>query len=180
MQISGRRAICYYISDADFHYLELMQKEGDCPEGKTLLDCHMCKGDCQGTYLSAIVRGDDITIIGTIYPKPHVMYNPDFLRKHGLRTIKEAQEYINGCIEKRDYRVEPSMGERKKRVYLGGEHAETLFEGCIFRHVQSQPYRKYLEELRKKELEEFAIHLPSLKREAKVIDLEALKERLKA
>lgn len=178
MDVGGRRAVCYYVSDADFHYLELIQKDGDCPEGKTLIDCHLCDGDCQGTYLSAIVKADTITIIGTIYPKPHVMYNPDFLKKHGLKTIKEAQEYINRCIEEENYRLEPSMGGRRKRIYIEDERAETLFEGCTFRHVQNQPYRKFLNELRIKELEEISSRLPSLKEEAVVIKLKDLKKKL--
>ncbi len=178
MDISGRKAICYDVNDAGFYYLELTQKEGDCPEGKTPPEQLVCEGDCQGTYLSSVVRGSDITIIGTIYPKPHIMYNSDFLKKHGLSTIEDAQAHINSRIEAEEYRIEDSMGGRRKRVYIGGEHAETLFEGCTFRHVQGQPYRTFLNGIRKKAIEEIACRLSDLKEQASTIDLKDLKKRL--
>lgn len=180
MEIDGRKALCYYVRDAGFHYLELAQKEGDCSEGRAPRDRLLCEGDCQGTYLSAMVRGNDITVIGTVHPKPHVMYNGGFLEKHALRTIREAQQYINRCIEREEYAIEPSMGGRRKRVYIKGEHAETLFDGCTFRHVQSQPYRMFLNDRRKGELEEIARRLPALKEQAEAVDLEDLRGKLEA
>lgn len=178
MKIKGRQITCYFLKDAGYYYLEVQQKEGDCPEGKSLVDCLLCPGDCQGTYLTAIIKSDEVLILGTIYPEPHIMYNQDFFHKHGFTSIESAKNHINKYIERGECEIKSFMKGRKKRIYIEGAHAQTLFEKCTFRHVQSEPFRRLINELRKETLNSIIYHLQSLKRTAKTTDLKSLDKEL--
>lgn len=174
MKINGREIKSYFLRDVGHYYLEIQLKDGDCPEGKGPVDCLICSGDCQGTYLSAMERAGEIQIVGTIYPRPHVMYNRDFFREHGFTSLAGAEEYIDGRMARGEYRVESFLGGRKKRIYIDGKHAKTLFDKCTFRHAQSLEFRRLLDELRRDSIASINRNLPGIKMAAQNTDLKSL------
>ncbi|GAJ08490.1 unnamed protein product, partial [marine sediment metagenome] len=71
----------------------------DCPEKKEFPEVQMCSGDCQGTYLSVMVKENIVKIVGSIFPKPHIMYNEEFVSlKARINSIGKARE--NSIVEK--------------------------------------------------------------------------------
>jgi hypothetical protein len=174
MKINGREIKSYFIQDVRRYYLEIQLKDGDCPEGRGTVDCLICVGDCQGTYLSAMERSGGIQIIGTIYPRPHVMYNRDFFQEYGFASLAGVEEYIDGCMARGEYRVESFLGGRKKRIYIDGKHAKTFFEKCTFRHAQSEEFRRLLDKLRRDTIASINRNLPEIKKSAQNTDLKSL------
>ena len=55
------------------------------------------------------------------------------------------------------------MAGRKRRVYVRGEHVQTLFEKCVFRVAQGE-FTNFLTNLREKDLEEIAQSLNEIKK----------------
>lgn len=162
MQIDEREVKAVYLKGAHLFYVELLLGKGDCPEKRKFPDVQMCPGDCQGTYLSAIIKDDGVRIIGSIYPKPHIMYNEEFVRRHNLKK-EEVQEYVKDYLNNNPYTIKSYMAGRKKRVYVRGEHLETLFEQCVFR-VATGEFIDFLTKLRKKELEKITQNLDEIKK----------------
>lgn len=151
-----------YLKGAHLFYVELLLGKGDCPEKKEFPEVQICPGDCQGTYLSAIIKDDVVRIMGSIYPNPHIMYNEEFVRKYDLKK-KEIPEYVKSYLKCNPYTIKSYMAGRKKRVYVKGEHLETLFEGCVFRVAQGE-FVPFLTKLRQKDLEEIAQSLDEIKK----------------
>lgn len=85
MQISKREVKALFFKDTGTFYVELLLGEGDCPEKKEFPEVQMCSGDCQGTYLSVMVKENIVKIVGSIFPKPHIMYSEEFARKRHLK-----------------------------------------------------------------------------------------------
>ncbi|MFQ6065682.1 MAG: hypothetical protein ACE5K3_00200 [bacterium] len=162
MQIEGREVKAVYLKDARLFYVELLLGKGDCPEKRQFPEVQICPGDCQGTYLSAIVRDHVVRIIGSIYPKPHIMYNEEFVRKHNLKQ-EQVPEYVKDYLHNNPYTIKSYMAGRKKRFYVRGQHLETLFERCVFRVAQGQ-FTPFLARLRKKELEKITERLDEIKK----------------
>ncbi len=162
MYICGREVKAIYLKDMGIFYIELLLAENDCPEKKKFPDVQFCPGDCQGTYISAIVENDVVKIIGSIYPKPHIMYNEKFVKKHNIRREKLI-EFTRDYLSNNSYTVESSMGGRKKRIYVGKEHIQTIFDGCVFRMAQGE-FAKLLTTLRKKELSAITENLDKIKK----------------
>lgn len=162
MRIEGREVKALYFKDTNVLYVELLLKKGDCPEKREFPDVQMCPGDCQGTYLSVAIRGDKIRIIGSIFSEPHIMYNREFLEKHNLKK-EEIGKYVENYMKDNRFTLESYMGGRKKRIYIGGEHVETIFEGCVFRLAQGEFY-SLLERLRQKDIEKIAQNLDNIRR----------------
>ena len=162
MQIGGRKVKAVYLKDTNLFYVELLLGKGDCPEKREFPDVQMCPGDCQGTYLSVIIKDDLVRIIGSIYPKPHIMYNEEFARKHNLKK-EEVTEYVKDYLNSNPYTIKSYMAGRKKRVYVRGEHVETLFERCVFR-VAAGEFTNFLTKLRQKDLEEITQSLDEIKK----------------
>jgi len=127
-------------------------------------DVQLCPGDCQGTYLSVIVKDDAIRIIGSIYPKPHIMYIEEFARKHNLKKEKVG-EYVKDYLNNNLYTVKSYMTGRKKRVYVRGEHVQTVFERCVFRLAQGG-FADFLTKLREGELEKITQNLDEIRKMA--------------
>lgn len=162
MQIKGRKVRAVYLKDVDLFYVELLLGENDCPEKREFPDIQLCPGDCQGTYLSAVVKGDAIKIIGSIYTKPHIMYNEEFIKKHNLKK-EELEEYIKNYLKNHPYTIISYMDGRKKRVCVGEEHIQTIFERCVFRVAQGE-FANFLTKLREKELREIIQNLDKIKK----------------
>jgi len=142
--------------------VELLLRKGDCPEKKEFPEIQLCPGDCQGTFLSAIVKNGMIRVIGSIYPKPHIMYNEEFVKRHKLKK-EEIAEFIKNYLRNNPYTIESQMDGRKKRVYVRGEHVQTIFERCVFRVAQGE-FIEFLTKLREKELRDIAQNLEKIKR----------------
>jgi len=103
MQINGREVKAIFFKDTGTFYVEFLLKKGDCPEKKEFPEVQMCSGDCQGTYLSAMVKENVVKIVGSIFPKPHLMYNEEFVRKHQLRR-EEIGQYIKDYLERNPWK----------------------------------------------------------------------------
>jgi hypothetical protein len=161
MYLNGREVKVLFFKDTGIFYVELLLREGDCPEKKEFPEVQLCSGDCQGTYLSAIVKENIVKIVGSIFPKPHIMYSEEFARKHHLRR-EEIASYTKDYLERNPYTVKSYMGGRKKRVYVKEEHVETVFEGCTFR-VAEGVFDNFLTKLRKDELERITKNLEKIK-----------------
>lgn len=174
MKIEDREIKSYFLEDLGQYYLEILLKQGDCPEGKEPVDCLICPGDCQGTYLSALANAGIIKIIGTIYPYQHAMYNYDFFREYGFSSLREAEAYITERMTRGKYREELFLGGRKKRIYIDGKHAKTQFEKCTFRHAQGDEFRKILDNLRRDTIASINENLLKIKLYAKKTDLKNL------
>jgi hypothetical protein len=162
MQINGREVKAVYLKGTDLFYVELLLGRGDCPEKREFPDVQVCPGDCQGTYLSAVIKDDVVRIIGSIYPKPHIMYNQEFVRKHSLKK-EEVAEYVKDYLKNNPCTIKSYMAGRKKRIYVRGEHLETLFEQCVFRVAQGE-FTPFLTKLREKDLERITQRLPEIKK----------------
>ena len=162
MQISGREVKALFFKDTRTFYVELLLREGDCPEKKEFPEVQMCSGDCQGTYLSVMVKENIVKIVGSIFPKPHIMYSEEFARKRHLRR-EEITRYTKDYLERNRYTLDSYMGGRKKRVYVGEEHVKTIFEGCTFR-VAEGAFDDFLTKLRKDELEKITLNLDKIRR----------------
>ncbi|MFQ5834567.1 MAG: hypothetical protein ACE5HR_01415 [bacterium] len=162
MQIEERDVKAVYLKGTHLLYVELLLGESDCPEKREFPEVQVCPGDCQGTYLSAMVRGDVVKIMGSIYPKPHIMYNEEFVRKHNLKQ-EEIQEYVKHYLNHNPYTIKSHMDGRKRRVYVRGEHLETLFERCVFRVAQGE-FAHFLAKLREKDLEKITQNLDEIKK----------------
>lgn len=162
MQINRREVKAVYLKDAGIFYVELLLGETDCPEKKGFPDVQFCPGDCQGTYLSGIVKDNAFRIIGSIYPKPHIMYNEEFVTGHNLRK-QEVAKYVKDYLKNNPYTIQSYMRGRKKRVYVRGEHIQTVFEGCVFRMAQGEVVR-FLTKLREKELRQIIQNLEKVKK----------------
>ncbi|MBE0479180.1 hypothetical protein IBX65_08735 [Candidatus Aerophobetes bacterium] len=160
--ISGREVKAVYMKDTNAVYVELLLKRGDCPEKKEFPDIQFCPGDCQGTYFSVIAGDDKLRVIGGIYPRSHIMYNEEFVKRHNLKK-EEIAEYVKGYLKNNPCTVQPYMDGRKKRIYVKGKHIQTLFEGCVFRIAQGE-FVEFLSKLRAKELEEIAQNLEKIKK----------------
>lgn len=161
MQIDGREVKAIFFKDTGTFYVELLLKRGDCPEKKEFPEVQMCSGDCQGTYLSAMVKENVVKIVGSIFPKPHIMYNEEFVRKHHLRR-EEIAQYTKDYLERNPYTVDSYMDGRKKRLYVGEEHLETVFEACTFR-VAEGAFDSFLTKLRKSDLERITRNLEKIR-----------------
>ncbi len=162
MQIEGREVKAVYLKGAHLFYVELLLGKGDCPEKRQFPDVQMCPGDCQGTYLSVIIKDDVVRIIGSIYLKPHIMYNEEFVRKHNLKK-EEVAEYVKDYLNRNPYTIKSYMAGRKRRVYVRGKHVETLFERCVFR-VAAGEFTHFLTKLREKDLERINQSLDEIKK----------------
>jgi len=162
MHIDGREVKAVYLKSAHLFYVELLLGKGDCSEKREFPDVQMCPGDCQGTYLSVIIKDDAVRIIGSIYPKPHIMFNEEFVRKHNLKK-EEVREYVKDYLNNNSYTIKSYMGGRKKRVYVRGERVETLFERCVFR-VAAGEFTSFLTKLREKDLEKITQSVDEIKK----------------
>jgi len=162
VQISGREVKALFFKDTGTFYVELLLREGDCPEKKEFPEVQMCSGDCQGTYLSAMVKENIVKIIGSIFPRPHIMYSEEFARKRHLRR-EEITRYTKDYLERNRYTLDSYMGGRKKRVYVAEEHVETIFKGCTFR-VAEGVFDDFLTELRKPDLKRITLNLDKIRR----------------
>lgn len=162
MQINGREVKALSFKDTGTFYVELLLREGDCPEKKEFPEVQMCPGDCQGTYLSAMVKENIVKIVGSIFPKPHIMYSEEFARKRHLKREGIAH-YTKDYLGRNRYTLDSYMGGRKKRVYVGEEHVETIFEGCTFR-VAEGAFDDFLTKLRKPDLQKITLNLNKIKR----------------
>ena len=162
MQICGREVKALYLKDKGFFYVELLLKEGDCPEKKDFLEVEFCPGDCQGTYLSAIVKDEVIKIVGSIYPKPHIMYSEEFVKRHNLKE-GEIEKYMRDYLDKNPCTIKSYMKGRKKRIYVGKEHVGTIFEGCVFRIAEGK-FAELLAKMREKEIREILKNLEKIKK----------------
>ena len=164
MQINGREVKAFHFKDTDSFYVELLLAKGDCPEKREFPQVQICPGDCQGTYLSAIIKDDVVRIIGSIYPKPHIMYSEEFARNHNLKK-EEVKEYVKKYLDSGPYTVESHMAGRRKRVYVRGEHVQTVFERCTFRVAQGQ-FINFLAKLRKGDIERITQNLDEIRKRA--------------
>ncbi len=164
MQISKREVRALFFKDTGTFYVELLLRDGDCPEKKEFPEVQMCSGDCQGTYLSVMVKENIVKIVGSIFPKPHIMYSEEFARKRHLRK-EEITRYTKDYLERNRHTLDSYMGGRKKRVYVGEEHVETIFVGCTFRLAEGA-FDDFLTKLRKDELEKIAKNLEKIKNKA--------------
>ena len=164
MQISGREVKALFFKDTGTFYVELLLREGDCPEKKEFPEVQMCSGDCQGTYLSVMVKENIVKIVGSIFPKPHIMYSEEFARKRHLKREGIAR-YTKDYLGRNRYTLDSYMGGRKKRIYVRQEHVETVFEACTFR-VAEGAFDDFLTKLRKDELEKIAKNLEKIKNKA--------------
>jgi len=162
MQITGREVKAVYLKNADLFYVELLLRKGDCPEKREFIDVELCPGDCQGTYLSALIKDDIIRIVGSIYPRPHIMYNEEFVKKRNLQR-EQVEEYVRDYLKNNRYTVKSFMSGRKKRIYVKGEHVGTFFEGCVFRLAEGE-FVSFLAKLREKDLEKIARNLDKIKK----------------
>jgi len=162
MQIEGREVKAVYLKGAHLFYVELLLGKGDCPEKRQFPEVQLCPGDCQGTYLSVIIKDDVVRIIGSIYPKPHIMYNEEFVRKHHLKQ-EEVPEYVKDYLHNNPYTIKSYMAGRKRRVYVRGQHLKTLFERCVFR-VAAGEFTHFLTKLREKDLEKITQSLDEIKK----------------
>jgi len=162
MQINGREVKALFFKDTGTFYVELLLREGDCPEKKEFPEVQMCSGDCQGTYLSAIIKDDVVRLIGGIYPKSHIMYSEEFQRNHNLKK-EETREYVKDYLNSNPYTIKSYMAGRKRRVYVRGEHVQTLFERCTFRVAQGE-FTNFLTKLRGKDLEKITQSLNEIKK----------------
>jgi hypothetical protein len=162
MQIEGREVKAVYLKDANLFYVELLLGKGDCPEKRKFPEVQLCPGDCQGTYLSTVIKDDVVRIIGSLYSKPHIMYNEEFVKKYNLKQ-EEIAEYVKDYLNSNPCTIKSYMGGRKKRVYVRGEHVETLFERCVFRVAQGQ-FTHLLTKLRERELEKITGRLDEIKK----------------
>ena len=66
MQIEGREVKAVCLKGAHVFYVELLLGKGDCPEKRQFPEVQLCPGDCQGTYLSVIIKDDAVRIMGSI------------------------------------------------------------------------------------------------------------------
>lgn len=162
MQIEGRKVKALYLKDTNSFYVELLLRKDDCPEKREFPEVQMCPGDCQGTYLSAIIKEDAVRIVGSIYPKPHIMYSEEFQRNHNLKK-EETREYVKDYLNNNPYNVKSYMAGRKRRIYVRGEHVETLFEKCVFRVAQGE-FTNFLTKLREKDLEKITQSLDEIRK----------------
>jgi len=162
MQIDGRKVKALYLKDTDSLYVELLLRKGDCPEKREFPQVQMCPGDCQGTYLSTIIKDDVVRLIGGIYPKSHIMYSQEFQRNHNLKK-EEVKEYVKKYLNSNPYTIKSYMAGRKRRVYVRGEHVQTLFERCTFRVAQGG-FTNFLTNLREKDLKEITQSLDEIKK----------------
>lgn len=162
MQIKGREVKAVYLKDTRILYVELLLGKEDCPEKKDFPDIQFCPGDCQGTYLSVIIRDDLVRVIGSIYPKPHIMYNEEFVRNHNLRK-EQIAEYVKDYLKRNPCSIKSYMKGRKKRVYVGKEHIQTVFEGCVFRVAQGE-FVRFLSEVRGREIEDIVQNLEKIQK----------------
>ena len=144
-------------------YVELLLKENDCPEKRKFPDVQLCPGDCQGTYLSAIAKDGAVRIIGSIYPRTHIMYNEEFVSRRNLKK-EEIAHYVNEYLKNKPSSIKSYMGGRKKRIYVGEDHVQTVFEGCVFRVAQGEEFSCVLMKQRQKELERITQNLDEIKR----------------
>jgi len=162
MQIERRKVKALYLKDTDSLYVELLLRKGDCPEKREFPEVQMCPGDCQGTYLSAIIKDDVVRLIGGIYPKSHIMYSEEFQRNHNLKK-EETREYVKDYLNSNPYTIKSYMAGRRKRVYVRGEHVQTVFERCTFRVAQGG-FTNFLTNLREKDLKEISQSLDEIKK----------------
>lgn len=109
-----------------------------------------------------MVKENIVKIVGSIFPKPHIMYSEEFARKHHLRK-EEITRYTKDYLEKNRYTVDSFMGGRKKRIYVRQEHVETVFEACTFR-VAEGAFDDFLTKLRKDDLERITLNLDKMRR----------------
>jgi len=162
MYINERKVKAVHLKDVNLFYVELLLAKGDCPEKREFPDIQLCSGDCQGTYLSAAVKNDVVRIIGSIYPKPHIMYGEEFVRKHNLKR-EEIAEYVESYLVDNPCTTISYMGGRKKRIYVREEHVKTVFERCVFRIAQGE-FADLLTKLREKDLREITQNLAEIKK----------------
>jgi len=160
--IREREVRALYFQDMDFLYIELLLKEGDCPENKKFPELQLCPGDCQGTFLSIILKNNTIKFIGSIYPKSHVMYSESFVKKHKLKR-EEIKDYIENYLKTNSFTIKTYMSGRKKRIYVGKEHVQTVFEGCVFRIGEGE-FAELLISMRRKEIEEIFKKIERIKK----------------
>lgn len=162
MKIEGREVKAVYLKDTHLFYVELLLGKDDCPEKKEFPEVQLCPGDCQGTYLSAIIKDDLVRIIGSIYPKTHIMYSEQFAIKRNLKK-EELPQYVKDYLEHNPYTIKSYMAGRKNRVYVRGERVETLFEGCVFRLAQGK-FTQLLTKLRERDLQKITRALHKIKK----------------
>jgi len=92
--------------------IDVMQKQGDCPQFYSDEEKQRCLGDCQSTFVTAIYDIMQKQIVGWgVLSRGHVHIKPEIAQKHGL-TINDIRSLMS------DVREHLEFDGKSKRVTI--------------------------------------------------------------
>ncbi len=103
VEYNGRKIDVYRFRENPLNiYIDVMQKEGDCPKGYSRDKRLSCPLDCQDTFLTFVygVMERKIVTEGALMNKGEWVYNRDAMLKHGFdpRTMR-AEDFVKANFD---------------------------------------------------------------------------------